>query len=52
MQVGKKGVNEVLTAHENTNFMVGTNKLTSTDTIVNSTVKLNKDARITLLPRS
>ena len=52
LQVGKKGVIEVLTAYENTNFMVGTNKLTSTDTIVNSTVKLNKDARITLLPRS
>jgi len=51
LQVGRKGVIEVLTAHENTLFIVGSNKLKLGEAIYSTKIRLDEDARIALLPR-
>ncbi|NLZ93477.1 MAG: DUF342 domain-containing protein [Firmicutes bacterium] len=51
LQVGRLGVIEVLTAHENTLFIVGSNKLKLGEILHNTRVRLDQDARIALHPR-
>jgi len=51
LQVNSKGKIEVMTAYENTLFIVGKNKLQLKSTLHNSRIKLDQDARISTQPR-
>lgn len=51
LQVDSKGKIEIATAYENTLFIVGKNKLQLKSTLHNSRIKLDQDARISMLPR-